>query len=107
MFFGVAVPITRTCAILIDRGKVPIGSSHLSNIAVSVAMASGSSSALSAEDDNEFSDNNFDWEAVGSLADTAQQMHAAAPPPSSRAATAVAERDRHREKAECPEPRVV
>ena len=36
-----------------------------------------------------------------------QQMHAAAPPPSSRAATAVAERDRHREKAERPEPRVV
>ena len=41
-------------------------------------MPAGTSCAPFAADEDEFSDSNFDWEAVGSLADTAQQVHAAA-----------------------------
>ena len=41
-------------------------------------MASGSPSALSVEDDDEFRDKGMDWAKAGTLVDTAEKMQAAA-----------------------------
>ena len=41
-------------------------------------MASGSPSALSVEDDDEFRDKGMDWAKAGTMVDTAEKMQAAA-----------------------------